>query len=490
MSIPGFSGPTEVLEHDSPDQITELKIPSGSEWRFEVPFKSILNLKVVDGIGEIFGTELPSGVTLKLSGVKYAVYAPVSPGCTIQYTVSINKNNVNLTSESGEINEYISEESTMSQYANLHFALELLRLEAQANVQKKGPRVLLIGNEASGKTSLAKVLVSYAVKMDRIPLLVNLNPNDGVFSVPGSLTATPISDNLDLETVGGWGGSTTTGATFHNPKQPLVKSFGFTDINQNLDLYKYQVSQLGVVALSRMANDARVRSSGMVIDTPALGFKDVNVVENIISDFEVDIVVLMGNERLTVDLRRKFHHRINKGALNIIKVDKSGGLADVSDTFVRKVQEDTIREYFNGDYKTHLSPLKVDINPDDFTFFKVVKSLEFNSQLAFLPSGDDYAVDEGEESNKKREEKALDMYYTKLDGPDSSNMENSIVAITNVPAPASGKIAPRDLLNATILGYAHVSRVDDTRKKISMLLPFPGQIPHNVLIVTDIGYTE
>lgn len=490
MSIPGFAGSIDPSQPGSELQTVEIKIPSLSEWRFEVPFETIMMLKVTEGIAEIFGTELPSGVEVRLTGVKYSVYAPTQ-GCTIQYSLAPNKENINISNEEFTISEYLSEELATPHYQNLHFALELLRQEAAADQTKKGPKVLILGNKQSGKTALVKTLVSYAVKMDRMPLLVNLNPQDGVFSVPGSLTATPISDNLDLECVGGWGGSTTLGATFHNPKQPLVKNYGHDSIEENLELFKYQVSQLGVAALSRLHEDPIVRTSGIVIDTPALNIKDVTVIENIISDFEVDIIVVVGNERLTVDLRRKFHHRIEKNTLNVIKIPPSSGVAEVNDEFIRKVQEDTIKEYFHGNYKSRLSPYKTDVDLKIFQVYKSVKLSDFNSQMAFLPSGDDYDPEVSAPGDVKKEESSLDKYYTKLEEPLSSNLENSIVAITNVPIPpTTGKLSPRDLLNTTILGYAHVSRVDDTKQRMTLLLPFPGQIPRNIIIATGIGYTE
>lgn len=64
----------------------------------------------------------------------------------------------------------------MNAYINLHFALENLRYEA-ANT-KKGPRVLILGAKDSGKTTLAKILASYANRMDHQPMVVNLNPNE------------------------------------------------------------------------------------------------------------------------------------------------------------------------------------------------------------------------------------------------------------------------------------------------------------------------
>ncbi len=63
----------------------------------------------------------------------------------------------------------------MMSYFNLHFALQSKRKQA-ALEQTPGPRVLLIGSESSGKTSLAKILTSYATRNEEHPTVVNLDP--------------------------------------------------------------------------------------------------------------------------------------------------------------------------------------------------------------------------------------------------------------------------------------------------------------------------
>lgn len=486
MSIPGF---LTANEQETAPTVVEVEIQHLSEWRIEVPFKTVMKLKVLEGVGEVFGTELSNDVEIRLTGVKCAVYAPLTSGCKLQYELAPNKDNMNISNEDGYISEYISDESAVPNYQALHFALEVLRLEAESDNSKKGPRVLILGDSQVGKTAMARTLASFAVKMERIPLLVNLDPKEGVFSAPGSITATPISDSLDIESSNMWGDSPTLGGTFHNPKQPLVKSYGFESTKENIELYKYQVSQLGVASLSRMAEDDALRVGGAIIDTPPLNMNDFTVVENIVSDFEVDLIVVIGNDRLNVDLKRKFKHKVSKGTLNVVKVGRSGGVTPVDEFFVRKVQEDTIKEYFNGNYRTRLSPSKFDVEISTFVIYKPVSLSEYTSLLAFLPSGDSYAAEESV-SEEKKEENTLDKFFLRFENPDSSNLENSIVAITHVPAVVGGKLLPRELLNSSILGYAHVSRVDDVKKTMSLLVPFPGQVPRNVLIATHIGYTE
>lgn len=499
--IPGFSTgvstDSDIVVDSGSKKFTELHILPQSEWRVEIPFQTVLKLNVVSGIAEIYGTELPNNVEMTFSGAKISIYAPQTEsnaGCTIKYTTGIKKSNQNGMSNSSngtdnEITEYVSEEeSSMVQNINLHFVLESIRQQTN-----EGPRVMVIGNSQSGKTSLLKTLAAYALKMDRSPILVNLNPQEGVYSLPGSLTATPISDMFEVESTNGWGNTTTSGVTFHNPKQPIVKNYGFEKFSENVDLYKYQVSKLGVAVMSRLEEDSEVRRSGVLVDTPALTIKDFTIIENIVSDFEINMIVVIGNERLVIELRKKFKHKVNN-SLNIVKLTKSGGVVEVDEAFVRNLQQQTIREYFYGTLKSPLSPYNTNIDFKDLVIYKTVESLEFNPSLAFLPSGDDFTpevddldmMDEGNGS-KKNNEFSLDKYYLKVDEPDASLLSNTILAITQLPA--NDKLA-KNLMNTSVMGYAYVSDVDDAKKKMRILLPVPGTLPRNILIVTGIRYIE
>lgn len=492
--IPGFVSGSDITE-DEHHSVTPVEIKEGNEWRFEIPFKQILVLKVTEGIGEIFGTELPVNVEIQLTGVKYALYAPLPEGCKIEYYLKVNKENITTSSESSEISEYISEDNSMKQYINLHFALEAKRQEisdynlvnSSSDASKPGPRVLVIGGQFSGKTSLCKILSSYAFKMDRTPVLVNLNPRDGVFSLPGSVTATPISDNFDLEAAGGYGGTTTSGSTYHNPKQPLVKNYGFENINSNFDYYKHQISKLGLVLMSRMEEDIDVKNSGIIVDTPPLSIKDISLIENIVADFEIDHIVIMGNEKLLIDLTRKFNHKVASQQLNLIKVPKSEGAVEVEDTFIRKCQEESIKQYFNGNFRNPLSPFKTEILFSDFIIYKGVESSEYNSSLLFAPAGDSFAPEIDDDNSGDRKDDSLESCLNKVEDLATNNLENLIVAITHLPL--TNKLA-RDLMDASVLGYVHVSKVDEAKGKIRVLMPVPGAFPRNILIATSIGYTE
>ena len=82
----------------------------------------------------------------------------------------------------------------MSVYANVHIALEQMRVRALAavrgspvpedegddTVSTDPPRVLVLGPENSGKTTVCKILANYAVRagQDWVPAYVNVDPSE------------------------------------------------------------------------------------------------------------------------------------------------------------------------------------------------------------------------------------------------------------------------------------------------------------------------
>lgn len=173
----------------------------------------------------------------------------------------------------------------MVQYINTHFALEKLRDEVGTSKQS-GPRVLIVGPSDSGKTSLVKLLTAYAIKMGRSPMVVNADSREGLLSVPGTLTAAAFSTIIDVED--GWGSSPTSGPGPVPVKLPLCYYYGLGSPEDSTKLYKPVVTRLALAAISRMAEDASVKETGMIIDTPGIisqGKNNYDLIAHIISEF-------------------------------------------------------------------------------------------------------------------------------------------------------------------------------------------------------------
>lgn len=173
----------------------------------------------------------------------------------------------------------------MITYANLHFALERLREEA-ALEGKDGPRVMVVGPENAGKTSLVKLLTAYATRSGRQPVVVNLDTKEGMLSIPGTLSATTFSSVMDVEE--GWGSSPTNGPSQVPVKLPLVYYMGLANPEESTITYKPIVTRLALSVMNRLQDDAEAKETGCVIDTPGVisqGKGGYEMIQHIVAEF-------------------------------------------------------------------------------------------------------------------------------------------------------------------------------------------------------------
>lgn len=61
----------------------------------------------------------------------------------------------------------------------------------------QGPRVIVVGPTDSGKSTLTKMLLSWAAKQGWKPTFVDLDVGQGSITIPGAIAATPIEMPLD-----------------------------------------------------------------------------------------------------------------------------------------------------------------------------------------------------------------------------------------------------------------------------------------------------
>lgn len=226
-------------------------------------------LQVLSGTAELFGTELAISHTYTFRRAKAAIFT--WHGCRLEVT--------------GSCEEYTAEETQMSQYANTHFALENLRKEAQQR-GREGPRVLVVGPNNAGKTSLVKLLTAYALRQGGQPMVINTDSREAMLSIPGTLTATPFASIIDVEQ--GWGSSPTSTSSPVPVKLPLCYYYGLESPEDNTKLYRPIISRLALAATSRLADDPDIKQTGMIIDTPGIisqGKEGYELISHIVSEF-------------------------------------------------------------------------------------------------------------------------------------------------------------------------------------------------------------
>jgi len=169
----------------------------------------------------------------------------------------------------------------MAMYSNVHFALEKLRDEGS-----DGPRVLVVGPTDSGKTSLVKLLTAYAVRMERQPMVVNTDPQEGLLSIPGSMTAAGFSTIVDVEQ--GWGSSPTSASTPVPVKLPLCYYYGHESPEDDAKMWKGVISRLALAVRGRLQDDREVRRAGIIVDTAGAisqGKNGFDLVAHLVTEF-------------------------------------------------------------------------------------------------------------------------------------------------------------------------------------------------------------
>ncbi|KAK9447501.1 Pre-mRNA cleavage complex II protein Clp1-domain-containing protein [Limtongia smithiae] len=470
MDLPG-------LTHSAPTvQTNVVTLGSECEWRFEVGLDETVTVKILRGNAEIFGTELAVQQVYNFTGTKLSIFT--WRGCSLEWSGTV-------------LAEYTSDESTMSSYANLHFALEKLRVQAgetdtlyqqlmrdgrvsapnpsTPQQEGEGPKVLVIGPRGSGKTSLAKILTAYAVKMGRTPIVASIDPKEPMLSLPGTLSAASFFSMLDVEEDNTWGSSSTTGPMHIPPKNPIVYYFGSDSPVDNLRFYKSLLSRLSLAVSSRLASDHKARVSGTIID--AAGIIDqangYDLIDSIISEFSVNVVVTIGSERLYNDLLKRFQSRRQ---IAVIKVQRSGGVVEHDAAYTRAIQQRLFKQYFYGTQKTTLSAFTVTA---DLASVVVYRRSEHSNLLSssVLPVGSDATT-------------TLPPLISKLEV--LPGLQNSILALLF----ATPRDNESDVAESSVMGFVHLLDVDETKRKVRILMPIKTRITQQVFLAGQYYYLE
>ncbi|EDN03000.1 conserved hypothetical protein [Histoplasma mississippiense (nom. inval.)] len=527
MSLPGLEltqASAEALSTPAPP--VQHSLPRGSEWRFEIAFGRTVRVKpdrgeilqLLAGTAELFGTELAASQTYTFSGTKAAIYT--WHGCTLEVSagdpISIGGlGSVPPPPGSGSGGcqvEYVAEETPMAEYVNIHGALETMREEAKAS-GREGPRVLILGAEDAGKTSLAKILTGYATKRGRQPVVVNLDPSEGMLSVPGSLTATAFQSMIDVEE--GWGSSPMSGPSPIPVKLPLVYFYG---LPSPLDA-EGQSQRSFVLGSERLYSSMVKQYDNKPIST---------------SPSTTIATVATGATPSSLD------------RISVVKVTKSGGCVDRDASFMKSVRDSQIRSYFFGNpipstassalslsatssgTTITLSPHAQQLDFDSLSIFTITATPEdeddydpstFGMNDSFLPGGiNDHEDDDNSQMQQPQQPQQQQQYIdqamatsstfpaflsasnasatattsqpphtasiplkklpTSTTSPAPLALENTLLAITH----AAPNAPLHEIRDASIMGFVYVAGVDEKKAKIRVLAPVGGRVPARAMI--------
>ncbi|KAG9003471.1 Cleavage polyadenylation factor subunit clp1 [Tulasnella sp. JGI-2019a] len=397
--------------------------------------------------------------------------------------------------------EYISDETPMIPYSNLHVAFERMRILAKqdsAPANAEPPRVMVIGPENSGKTSACKILVNYAVRVgSRVctPVLVNVDPGEGSFTVPGTLSASVISMPIPTSTPANPFGNTATSAPTalsSSALVPMVFWYGHPDPKKNQPMMDQAMRNLANAIEERMHLDPITQNSGLYIDTPSSFATAVRVgsemkyplIERCVELFNVNVVLVIGHEKLNVEIQKIFSGSNYHRNVTVVKIPKSGGVVDLDYAYRTRILSHQTRSYFYGpsvhvpdwldpsaiggeaSIDLNLSPYSMTVKFGDIKIFRI--GAESMAPSSALPIGASRVITE-------LEPVAID--------PSAPGLLHMVLALLSSPSQGSaGKqeedegLSDEDLISSNVVGFILVAAVDTFKQRMTILSPNPGSL--------------
>ncbi|KAF8323070.1 Clp1-domain-containing protein [Clavulina sp. PMI_390] len=498
---------------DQAPDFNEWSLEPNAEYRFELEADASLAVKLVQGSAEVFGAEMAIGhYYLFGAELKSAVFS--WQGCTLEITAA----------------EYVSDETPMVPYMNLHLALEQTRVLASRasrnspppssnhdHANAVPPRVLIIGPENSGKTSVTKILTNYAVRSPAswTPIVANLDTNDGGFTVPGTVSAASIASPLLASSPSSSLGSTATTAPTASASSllPLVHWFGYDEARQSPNLLRRRVQDLAEQVEQRMQRDDHARVSGLIIDSSAAfssaapfgpgGEQKYPLIQMAVEAFRVNMIVVVGHERLHVEMQRLFGaYSGSDTGITIVKVPKSGGVVELDEAYRERVHTHQLRSYFYGTPLYLPKGMKeADLGDDavitDMTLAPHSSIVSFDDLTIYRLGGDTMAPSSALPIGSAPV--ISEMKPVKIDpSQPGSGLLNTLLAIlTPIPAkqitPAIGldsskptvdtkEASDEDILARDVAGFVIVQSLDVARRKMTILAPSPGPLAGKIAI--------
>ncbi|CAK5277587.1 unnamed protein product [Mycena citricolor] len=486
-----------MASEESHHETREWTLDPETEYRFELDPGTSLAIKLIRGNAEVFGAELaPNKHYLFGQECKAAIFT--WRGCTIEMSLVYDGMRVR--------------------------ALRDLRGSPVPDFERDKPsdppRVLVVGPENSGKTSLCKILINYAVRAGQgwSPLLVNVDPSEGGWAAPGTLSVAPIQTPLPTSSPGSPLGSAATSAPTalsSNALVPLAYWYGHPEIKRNPLLMERIIRNLGQAIEDRYQVDAegKCRTAGLVVDTPSSfapgpGNNDSRqkLISSCVEAFKINVILVVGHEKLNVELQRAYGNRIT-----VVKIPKSGGVVELDHLYRQRVHMYQLHTYMYGQKlplpagitsaslggetvsDLILSPSSTIINFDDLSIFRI--GAETMAPSSALPIGAARTVSETQS--------------VPIDpASPGSGLLNAVLAIVAPLSTDESERYDEELLDQPISGYLVMSvsdfgdprfyradsatstNVDIPQRKLTVLSPNHGSITGRTAITGSFEWQE
>ncbi|CAK9782848.1 hypothetical protein CC85DRAFT_120653 [Cutaneotrichosporon oleaginosum] len=492
-----------------------IDLEPGSEWRYELEADENVAVRVhsPDPV-YINGEELPPTTWYPLYRyTKGAIYAPTA--ARIEVT-------------SLPASQYTSTSTIQPHLHSLHLALERLRIIARRSGDR-GPRVMVLGPPSSGKTTVVKCLVNMALGtgLGWNVTVAGIDPSSPANLIPGTLSLSTPTHALPSHHLAHPFGSPPASLP-SNTQSADVPTLGYwygalEPTSRGAPIWHKLVASMSEAWRARCAEDANVAHSGLFIDAPSAFTNPATgqtkedrtrypLLRAAIASFDVDLVLVIGLEKLTIELQRLL-------PVKVVQLPKSGGVVDVDDAHRELVHAAQVRNYFYGEPTLppalsglvgRTTPLGLQLSPHSFQIgwdtLHVLRVGEGNAApTSALPLGSSHIlsptrltrVDPGgpahvvrllntvlaivaitpEDRTDTTEVKQEEVKEEPQEGEDVPDAVAGAVDLEEDEVPFREEIGWRE-----VLGFVVITAIDTQRRKYTILSPSPGRLPSTVAL--------
>uniref|UniRef100_A0A7S1EUV0 Protein CLP1 homolog n=1 Tax=Timspurckia oligopyrenoides TaxID=708627 RepID=A0A7S1EUV0_9RHOD len=426
------------------DGVSEtFELEAENEFRLEVRHGGVVSLMITKGDAELFGRELALNRSYSFSGTKIAIFSWHGTTIVIESSSSVKPDVA-----------YVVTETPMPIYVNAHAVLQQRRKLAK-QLGQIGPRCILFAPSLSGATSVARILTGYALKQQKAVLALDLDPKDGSLAIPGGISA-GIVEYIDAE----------DGILCD---RPLTMYLGHSELNLSsksvhIELLKHFVTTLAASVNALFKNHhSQLSYSGFIANAPPITLeKGYELALHMVKELEIDVVFVIGAERLHAQLQRDV-----PSGVSCVQLPKSGGVVTLDDTFRHKLTSSRIRKYFYG-ARSELSP------------YTSVLDVSGPSGVILCRIGSGYQIpDSALPIGAKSTLNALDIEVISV----SPTLIHSVLAVSQADV-------LEEVTEKPVYGFVAVTKVDTDRKQITVLSPSPGKLPGKFLITGSVKWLE
>jgi len=248
---------------------------------------------------------------------------------------------------------------------------------------------------------------------------------------------------------------------------PLAYWFGHTSASQNANQFRRAVSTLAAAVVKRLEFDPEAQRGGLLVNTcgwvDGLGYE---LLQQQIVDFKVDVLVVIGDDRLHSQLEKFSMTQPRKPA--VIKLSKSGGVITRSVVTRQASQSSRIREYFYGT-SNELCPHSSVLDLTAIQVFNI--GMPPQAPMSALPIGVRLPRDQ--------------LVATLVLPAQYPSLLHSVLAVV-----LTDNSKADDLLQANAAGFVLVTAVDMERQKITLLSPSPFALPSTRLLTGSVKWQD